>query len=112
MDIYKHLEVNGLKVYSPGQKTGECTEPYAVIKDAGTTRYGTFSSTQTLYDIMCYVPKNRFTHMEKYTRKVKKLMESLKPMIMPTYTETPSFYDENVKAYMVSIQYRNMKQIV
>lgn len=111
MDIYKHLLNNGVEVYSPSQKTGECTAPYTVIKDAGTTQYNGFSSTQTLYDVMCYVPKDRFTELEKYVAQVKKLMQQLKPMIMPTYFETASFYDDSVKAHMISIQYRNMRKV-
>lgn len=112
MDIYAHLSKAGFEVYSPGQKTGECKEPYIVVKDAGTLRYGEFSSTQTLYDIMCYVPKVRFTFLEQYVLQMKQAMKGLAPMIMPTYTETASFYDDSVKGHMISVQYRNMKQIV
>ena len=32
-DIYKHLKSNGLDVYSPSTKTGECTKEYVVVKD-------------------------------------------------------------------------------
>lgn len=111
MDIYKHLKNNGVEVYSPSQKQGECKSPYVVVKDAGTTQYMQFSSTQTLYDIMCYVPKDRFTYLEQYVSKIKAVMNGLKPMIMPLYVETPSFYDDTVKAYMISIQYRNMRKM-
>lgn len=111
MDIYKHLSENGIEVYSPTQKEGECVAPYVVVKDAGTTQFNSFSSTQTLYDIMCYVPKDRFTLLEEYVGQVKELMKQLKPMIMPTYFETASFYDDTVKAHMISVQYRNMKKV-
>jgi len=59
---------------------------------------------------MCYVPKNQFTYLEQYVDKVKTIMEGLKPMIMPMHYETPSFYDDTVKAHMISIQYRNYKK--
>lgn len=111
MDIYKHLNDNGIEVYTPSQHKGECKSSYAVVKDAGTIQYGTFSSTQTLYDVMCYVPKDRFTDLEQYVEKVKGIMKELRPMIMPTYIETTSFYDDTVKAHMISIQYRNMKKL-
>lgn len=39
-------------------------------------------------------------------------MRGMAPMIMPTYTETQSFYDESVKAHMVSVQYRNYRKII
>lgn len=111
MDIYKHLSTSGVETYSPGQKKGECAEPYVVVKDAGTTQIPGFSSTQTLYDIMCYVPKDRFTLLEQYVEQVEAVMKQLKPMIMPTYFKTPSFFDDTVQAYMISIQYRNPKKI-
>lgn len=111
MDIYKHLANHGIEVYSPAQKEGECKAPYVVVKDMGTTQYMSFSSTRTLYDVMCYVPKDRFTLLEQYVSQVKAIMAELKPMIMPVYTETASFYDDAVKAHMISVQYRNMRKI-
>lgn len=111
MDIYKHLSDNGVETYSPGQKKGECTAPYVVVKDAGTTQINGYSSTQTLYDVMCYVPKDRFTLLEQYVEQVEALMKQLKPMLMPTYFKTASFFDDTVQAHMISIQYRNSKKI-
>lgn len=111
MDIYKHLSDNGIDVYSPAQKEGECTSSYVVVKDAGTTKYTNLSSTQTLYDLMCYVPKQRFTELEQFVAQVKTVMKGLYPMIVPTYFETASFYDDSVKAHMISIQYRNSRKI-
>lgn len=111
MDIYKHLKNAGIDVYAPAQKQGECKAPYVVVKDMGTTQYNQFSTTRTLYDVMCYVPKDQFTLLEQYVSKVKAVMAELKPMVMPVYIETASFYDDTVKAHMISVQYRNMKQI-
>lgn len=110
-DIYKHLASNGIDTYYPTQKKGECQSPYVVVKDAGTTQYNNFSSTQTLYDVMCYVPKDRFTELEQFVAQVKLLMKKLEPMIKPTYFETASFYDDSVKAHMISVQYRNMRKM-
>lgn len=110
-DIYKHLVTSGFDVYTPGQKEGECTSPYLVVKDAGTEKYNTYSSTQTVYDVMCYVPKKHFTDLEQYVQKMKLAMDKLRPMIMPLYSETGSFYDDTVNAHMISVQYRNMRKI-
>lgn len=111
MDIYSHLKYNGVEVYSPGQKQGECLSPYTVVKCSGTLQIPGFSSTRTLYDVMCYVPKDRYTQLEQYVAQVKAYMDQLQPMIMPMYFETPSFYDDSVKAHMISIQYRNNRKI-
>ena len=112
MDVYKHLKDNKIDVYFPTQKQGECIAPYVVLKDAGTMKYQDFSSTQSLYDVMCYVPKNNFSKLDQFVSKVKNLMKQMEPMIQPTYFETPSYYDDGVKAHMVSVQYRNMRKIV
>lgn len=112
MDIYKHLSNNGIEVYSPAQKKGECTSPYVVLKDAGTIKIAGLSSTQTIYDVMCYVPKDRFTLLEKYIHQVKQIMSKLQPMIMPLFIETASFYDDSVEAHMISVQYRNNRKII
>lgn len=112
MDIYKHLSDNGIEVYSPAQKKGECTSPYVVLKDAGTIKIAGLSSTQTTYDVMCYVPKDRFTLLEKYVHQVKQIMSKLQPMIMPLFIETASFYDDSVEAHMISVQYRNNRKII
>lgn len=112
MDIYKHLSEHGIEVYSPAQKKGECEAPYVVVKDAGTIQIAGLSSTQTIYDVMCYVPKDNFTFLEQYVQQVKQVMSLLQPMIMPVHTETASFYDDSVKAHMISIQYRNNRKII
>ena len=111
MDIYSHLKSEGFDVYCPAQKQGECTSPYVVVKDSGTIKYPGFSSTATTYDVMCYVPKDHFTELEKYVLSVKESLSKLRPMLMPTYTETPSFYDDTVKAHMISMQYRNSRKV-
>lgn len=111
-DIYVFLRDKGFEVYFPAQKVGECTSPYVVVKDATTTKLTGFSSTVTYYDIMCYVPKDHFSTLAEFVEQVKTSMRGMVPMIMPTYTETQSFYDESVKAHMVSVQYRNYRKII
>lgn len=110
-DIYLSLKNNGINTYSPGQKSGECTENYTVVKETGASQVAGISQQQVLYDIMCYVPNNKYSTLGAYTEQIKEAMKSLKPMILPTHTETAAFYDDTVKAWMVSIQYRNMKKI-
>ena len=111
-DIYVFLKDKGFEVYFPAQKVGECTSPYVVVRDATTTKVAGFSSTVTYYDIMCYVPKDHFSTLEPFVEQVKISMRGLVPMIKPTYTQTQSFYDESVKAHMISIQYLNYRKII
>lgn len=110
-DIYTHLKNNGIDVYSPGQHQGECTSPYVVIKDAGGSQFEGISSFRALYDVMCYVPKDRFSTLEPYVNSVKTIMKGLYPMIVPMQFQTSSFLDDTVKAHMISIQYRNAQKL-
>lgn len=110
-DIYKHLKIHGFEVYSPGQHEGECTSPYVVVKDAGTVKLESFSSNRSLYDILCYVPKDHFSKLEPFVHSVEESMKGLYPMIRPAHYKTPSFYDDTVKGHMISVQYINYQQI-
>ena len=109
-NIYKHLKSKGFDVYSPGQHQGECIKPYVVLKDAGLNPLSSFSSSQALYDVMCYVPKERFSILEPYVEKVKEAMKGLYPAIIPVYFQTASFLDDTVKGHMISVQYKNKRK--
>lgn len=110
-DIYKHLKSAGIDVYSPGVKTGECTKEYVVVKNDGSANVIGISTDEDYYSIMCYVPKQKYSRLEPLVQKVKTLMKELRPMIQSSGSQTPSFYDDSVKAHMVSIEYKNYKKI-
>lgn len=110
-DIYLHLKNNGFEVYFPAQKVGECISPYVVVRDATTSKYLDYSSTVTYYDILCYIPKDHFSQLEPFVERVKESMKGLVPMILPTYTQTQSYYDDSVKAHMISVLYKNYRKI-
>lgn len=111
-DIYLHLKEQGFEVYFPAQKVGECLSPYVVVKDATTSQYLDYSSTVTYYDLMCYTPKDHFSGLEPFVESVKMAMKKLVPMIKPTYSQTQSYYDDSVKAHMISVQYKNYRKII
>lgn len=109
-DIYNKLKEHGIDVYSPGRKTGECTSPYVVVKDAGRTGSTEISSSQDLYDLMCYVPKDQYSTLEGFVDNIEEIMDELFPMVRPMHFRTASFYDDTVKGHMVSTQYYNWKK--
>lgn len=109
-DIYVKLKEHNIEVYSPGQKTGECTAPYVVVKIAGRVDSTEISSSQDLYDIMCYVPKDAYSTLEAFVDRVEQAMDELFPMIRPMHFHTASFYDDSCKGHMVSTQYVNWKK--
>lgn len=110
-DIFNTLKRNGFDVYAPGVKAGECTAPYVVVKDGGTNRHATVSSDVALYVVMCYVPKQKYSLLEPFVNSVRKAMNSIEPMLLYDGSLTPSFYDDSVKAHMVSINYRNYRKL-
>ena len=109
-DIFEKLQEHGSDVYSPGRKTGECTSPDVVVKDAGRVVSTEVSSSQDLYDLMCYVPKDNYSTLEPFVDRVETVMDELFPMIRPMHFRTASFYDDSVKAHMISTQYVNWKK--
>lgn len=111
-DIFSHLRSEGYDVYSPGIKIGECTEEYVVIKNDGSSRYIGISTDVDSYSIMCYVPKQSYSSLEPMVQRIKASMKKIEPMILPYGMQTPSFYDDSVKAHMVSIEYKNYKKML
>lgn len=109
-DIYEKLSEEGIEVYSPGRKTGECTSPYVVVKSAGRVVSTEISSSQDLYDLMCYVPKDQYSTLENFVERVESIMDELFPMVRSMHFRTASYYDDSVKAHMISTQYVNWKK--
>lgn len=106
--VAETISAHGIDVYPPALKQGECKSEYLVIKEDGSNQIGSFSSENRFYTIMCYVPKERYTQLSRLKSTVKNIMSSeVYPMLIPTGQETPEFYDNTVKAHMVSITYRN-----
>lgn len=110
-DLYDHLKKMGFDVYSPGTKVGECTDPYVVIKNDGATKHTSFSTSVDLYSVMCYVPKKAYSTLEPMVQSVKQAMKELEPMFKWYGQDSASFYDDDYKAHMISIEYQNYKKL-
>lgn len=111
-DIFYQLKADGFDVNSPGVKVGECKAPYVVVANSGSSRRAGISTDEDYYSIMCYVPKQRYSGLEVLVQEVKASMKKLSPMILPYGTQTPSYYDDGVKAHMISIEYKNYKKML
>lgn len=107
--VQKTLVDNGIDTYAPAQKSGDCTSPYAVLKYDGGAQAKQFSSEYQYYTLLCYVPRDEYNKLKPFVNQCKEIMtnEPIFPMLMPTGTETPSFFDDTYNAHMVSVQYRN-----
>lgn len=111
-DIFLHLQSTGFDVYPPAIKVGECQAAYIVVKNDGSSKHAGISTDDDFYAVMCYVPKQAYSSLEPLVQRVKKSMKELEPMILPYGSQTPSYYDDSVKAHMVSIQYKNYKKML
>lgn len=109
-DIFIYLKEKGYEVYSPGNKEGECTSPYIVVKHAGKSKFPNVSSSMVLYDLLVYIPKNKYSYLETFVNEIEDVMDGLFPMIRPVHYQTTPYYDDNVKGWMVSIQYENVRK--
>ena len=111
LDVYNKLKIKGIEVYLPAIKTGEAKTKYVVVKDQGSEQFEDYSSTRNVLDVMCYVPQNKYSELFTYVDEVKEIMKELKPMIKPTYSDTPAFYDDTIKGWMVSVEYVFYKKL-
>lgn len=109
-DIYLHLQNAGFDVRSPATSLAECTSKYIVVKNDGMTAHSSFSTDVEQYAIMCYVPQKQYSELEPYVQAVKEAMKTMEPMILPFGFQTPSFFDDAIKAHMTSVQYKNYKK--
>lgn len=110
-DIYMHLKTVGkFDVYFPAQHKGECTSNYVVVKTGATAQVNTYTSTQTEYNIYCYVPHDIPSQMDVFFEEVKECMKKMFPMIKSTYVETETVYDDTIKAYMRVARYVNYRK--
>lgn len=105
------LRKDNIKVFSPSTHTGECTEPYIVVKLDGATTEVNVSAERPIYTIMCYVPYNEYTKLEDIVLRTKQRMKEMYPLLMYVGNQTPSVYDEQIKAHMISFQYLNCRKI-
>lgn len=110
-DIYSHLKKEGFEVYAPAQKIGECKSKYIVLKYSGATKIVGLSSKRDLYTIMCYVPENEYSSLNTFIDEVEESMFKLKPMIEQYSQPLSSYFDDTLKAHMVSWDYANARVI-
>lgn len=102
------FESQGIDAYPIATKKGACEKPYVVIKPSGSNPIYGISSEQHFLDFICYTPQFKYFELSKLKKEVKRILaEDFYPRLMPTGQETQDFFDEEIKATMSSIMYRN-----
>lgn len=110
-DIYNILHDSDIDVYFPAQHKGECTSPYVVIMGAGSNRITDRSSYQVNYELLLYVPIKNYSSIDELEQKVVAAMKQLYPMFVPQYANISDYVDDDIKAHMRILQYRNNRFI-
>lgn len=107
--VQRTLIDEGIETYAPGQKKGDCTSPYCVLRDSGAVMINGLSSERHYYTLLCYVPNDSYYELADFVARCKAVMDKppIYPMLMPTGTETPSFYDDTNDSVMISVRYSN-----
>lgn len=109
-DAWDLLKDVGFNPFMPGQHKGECIEPYVVVKLSGVLPLEV-SSERPIYTFLVYVPENEYTKLETNVFAIKQELKKLYPRIMYAGNETESFYDEQIKAHMISFQYYGIRKL-
>ncbi len=107
-EIYEHLKTGNFDVYSIGQHKGLCQSPYVVIKENSTSPTAT-SLAYSLVDILIYCPIGKYSAVSDFIKDVKTSIKSL-TWLKFTNNVSPVVIDENVNAYMCSLQYKIFKR--
>lgn len=108
-DIMDFLISEKYDVFAAGVHKGQVTSPYVVVKPTRGIKLFNYSSVIQYYDILIY--GRTLTETVRLADEINKKMEQLRPMIICTYNQTEPFYDDDVKGFMISTEYRNVKKL-
>lgn len=110
-DLFLFLKGKAYDVYPPGEKLGDCTSEYLVVKYSGTAPLAIASSRRDLYDIMCYVPRGKYSKLEALVQRVRTDLKEIEPLFLPYDMEQDeSVYDTSNDGHYVTITYCNYKK--
>lgn len=96
------------KVRQLSNRENEITEPTLILSKKSLT--GSTSNSLAGYqywEVMCYVPSTSMLALDDLVNQVDTKLKSLDVEL--TFTRTPEFYDDVLKAYMISIEFRTIK---
>lgn len=109
-DIFLCLKSADIPVYFPGQHVGMCTENYVVVKPGVVMPYMQLSTNICYYELLCYTPEQYPTQTERFKEEVKTAMLNIHPTVRYKNSETPPYFDDDVKGWMVDLTYASYKK--
>ena len=109
-DIMDFLLKENYSVFAAGAHKGQVLNPYIVVKPTRAQQYMQYSSIIQYYELLYY--GRTLTEVVNLQLTVDEKMKEMRPMIVCTHNTTEPYYDDIIKGYMVSTEYRNMRQII
>ena len=109
IELFDFLTENDFDVYFIGQKKGNCTKKFIVIRDSGIIPIASNKTAAQIIDIIGYVPENRYTEIEEYKKDIKEIMKEFNARF--TGEETPVLIEDRIKAYSFVLTYQIQKLI-
>lgn len=106
-EIYQHLKNSEFDIYAPGQHEGICLAPYLVLKNNGAQVV--MSRNIQEYEVLIYVPANKYSTFEELVASVKQCMNGLYPALKLVDDQQPHYPDTDIKAFMTSLVYQTQK---
>jgi hypothetical protein len=100
---FNFLEGKGYEVYPPSTKRGECKSNYIVLKKDESSQYAELSTIMEYYMVLCY--SKTYMGVLHLSDDIRGDMAGFVPSLFPSGVESPPIYDENVKAFTISMQY-------
>ena len=109
IELFDFLTENDFDVYFIGQKKGNCTKKFIVIRDSGIIPITSNKTATQIIDIIGYVPNSKYTEIEPFKENIKEVMKEYPARI--TGEESPVVPDNEVKGYTFVITYQIQKLI-
>ena len=109
IELFDFLTENDFDVYFIGQKKGNCTKKFIVIRDSGIIPITSNKTATQIIDIIGYVPESRNTQIIEMKKNIKEAMKDFSARI--TGEESPVIPDNSNKSYSFILTYQIQKLI-
>ena len=107
--LQEFLKANNIDANFPGQKTGNCTKEYVVVKDDGLNSDNN-KVGRGFIDLLFFVPISYYTKCGPYKEKVMSLVKKF-GKLRYAGNETAIVTDDEKKAYTFSVLYEVYKKL-
>jgi len=100
------LQAKGIDVFPPATHKRDCMKPYVMLKQDGIGQVLGYSSDRVYFRFQIYVPQDNYNLLDEMEKKVKDVLDNdLYPFILPSGSQEPDWFDDNINAHMRAFIY-------